>query len=192
MVRKGILFLGLICTVICNTALSQVNNYAFAATQSAYTSIYGTVVSLTGNGTDAVQDEGYANNIPIGFPFNYLGVNYTAISASTNGFASFEALTSAYFSNNLSTGIAPRPLLAPLWEDLALSAITDMQYLTTGAAGNKVFILQWSNVLYDFGAGTASASFQIRLYETTNKIEFIYLSLAGAVQDYSGCLLYTS
>jgi hypothetical protein len=187
MVRKVVLLLFLTGLWISNAALSQVSSYVFSASQGGYTNITaGTTVTLAGNGTDPVLDEGYANDIPIGFNFTYLGASYTTINASTNGFASFEELTSAFFSNNLSTGIAPRPLLAPLWEDLSLSATTDMQYLTTGSNGSRVFVLQWSNVLYDFSAGAPAVSFQIRLYEANNKIEFVYSSLSGGVQDYSG------
>ncbi|MEI9807923.1 MAG: hypothetical protein WDO16_08670 [Bacteroidota bacterium] len=67
-----------------------------------------------------------------------------------------------------------------------MSAASGIQYLTTGSAGNRIFILQWSNVLCDFGAAAPALSFQLRLYETTNKIEFIYNQLAGMVQDFSG------
>jgi len=187
MIRKAVLLLMISCAFNFKAALSQVTSYVFVASQGTYTSISGgTPAILTGNGTDPVQDEGYVNNIPIGFSFNYLGVNYNSISASTNGFASFSTLTSAFFSNNLSSGTAARPLLAPLWEDLALTITTGLQYLTTGGSGNRIFILQWSNVLYDFGAGAASISFQLRLYEMTNKIEFIYSQLSSAVQDFSG------
>src|SRR5205085_4529240 len=38
----------------------------------------------------------------------------------------------------------------------------------------------------DFGANSASISFQLRLYETTNVVEFIYSQLPGAIEDYSG------
>ncbi|HEY6505494.1 MAG TPA: fibronectin type III domain-containing protein, partial [Chitinophagaceae bacterium] len=187
MTRKATLLFILIFVTLFHAALSQVTGYSFTASPGTYTSITGgTLITLNGNGTDPVQDEGYANNIPLGFTFNYLGANYNSISASTNGFASFGTLVSAFFSNHLSSGVAARPLLAPLWEDLSLSADTGMKYLTTGAAGSRIFTLQWSNVLYDFGAGAAALSFQLRLHETINSIEFIYNQLPGAVQDFSG------
>lgn len=161
-------------------------SYAFTATAGTYSSITGISPVLTGDGANPTRDEGYANNIPLGFTFNYLGINYQTIGASTNGFASFGTITTPGFSNSLATGGTGRPLLAPLWEDLALAGAIDLQYTTTGSAGNRVFILQWANVFFDFGANDTSLSVQLRLYETTNVIEFIYTQLPGPVQDYSG------
>jgi hypothetical protein len=187
MIRKVNFLLLVFFAFFFNVARSQVTSYAFTAGTTTYTSVSGGISPvLTGNGTDPVIDEGYANNIPIGFTFNYLGANYTTIGASTNGFASFAAITTPGFSNSLSTGGTGRLILAPLWEDLAIASAADMKYITSGAEGNRVFILQWSNVLYDFGAGAASVSFQLRLYETTNVIEFVYNQLAGTVQNFSG------
>lgn len=186
MIKRAILLLMIFLALNFKPALSQVTSYVFTANQGTWSPVNGTPVILNGNGTDPLQDEGYANNIPIGFTFNYLGANYTSVSASTNGFASFSNLASAFFSNNLLSGIAARPLLAPLWEDLSLASVTGLQYATTGGAGSRIFTLQWNNVRYDFGAGAPSISFQLRLHETSNKIEFIYNQLPSAVQDFSG------
>lgn len=43
----------------------------------------------TASGDDDVQSA-----IPLGFTFNYLGINYTTIGVSTNGVASFSAVMS--------------------------------------------------------------------------------------------------
>ena len=48
------------------------------------------------NGT---LDDGYTNAIPIGFDFKFYGTNYSNIYLSTNGFLSFTALTSSYYTN---------------------------------------------------------------------------------------------
>ena len=50
----------------------------------------------TWNGT---LDDGYTNAIPVGFDFKFYGTNYSNIYLSTNGFLSFTALTSSYYSN---------------------------------------------------------------------------------------------
>ncbi len=169
-----------------HVALSQVNSYAFTASNGTYISITGASPVLTGDGMNLLRDEGYANNIPLGFTFNYLGTNYSSISASTNGFAAFGLITTPGFSNNIIAAGTGRPLLAPFWEDISLAGVTDLQYTTTGAAGSRVFILQWANTFLDFAANDTSLSFQLRLYETTNVIEFIYNQLPGPVQDFSG------
>src|ERR1043166_3218128 len=70
-------------------------NYAFSAVTGTYTPLSGgnTPILLNSQLPYALHDEGFANSIPLGFTFNYNGSNYTTISANTNGFASFQALT---------------------------------------------------------------------------------------------------
>jgi hypothetical protein len=185
-VKKTAILFVVLFVFISNAALSQVTNYSFTASTGIYNSITGVSPVLTGDGTDSLRDEGYANNIPLGFTFNYLGTNYTTISASTNGFAVFGTITTPEFSNHIATGGTGRPLLAPFWEDITLANKTDLQYTTTGVAGSRIFILQWDNVFFDFGANDTSLSFQLRLFETSNVVEFIYNQLPGPVQDFSG------
>ena len=57
---------------------AQVSSYAFAESTETYAQITGTTSTATG-------DDGTQTNIPIGFTFNYGGVNYTAFGVSTNG-----------------------------------------------------------------------------------------------------------
>ncbi|MBL7743162.1 MAG: fibronectin type III domain-containing protein [Chitinophagaceae bacterium] len=187
MMKKATLLLLVSFALLFHAAHTQVNGYGFSASSGIYTPVSGGVSPvLTGNGNEPLHDEGFANNIPIGFSFKYSGVNYTTIHASTNGFASFAVMTAPCFSNNLSTGGNGRLILAPLWEDLSVSGTSNLQYITTGNPGSRVFTLQWNNVLYDFGASSASLAFQLKLYETTNVIEFVYGQLPGPVQDFSG------
>ena len=166
-------------------ANAQPGYYSLTATTSAYTPISGTSVSLSGG-----PDEGYtATNIPIGFTFNYIGINYLSIGVSTNGFATLTNIATAYPDNDLANSFSvmfSRPVLAPLWDDLALTGASDLQYSTTGSAGSRVFIIQWSNVKWDRLAAAPVLSFQLRLYETTNVIEFSYQQLGGGVSGTSG------
>ncbi|MDP4265195.1 MAG: choice-of-anchor J domain-containing protein [Bacteroidota bacterium] len=174
------------CVFIFGNARSQITSYSFTSGTATYTSITGTSPLVIGNGTDPVFDEGYANGIPIGFTFIYLGNFYTAISASTNGFAALGTIGTAGFSNSLANNGIGKPILAPLWEDLALTSVSNLKYSTTGSTGSRIFTLQWDNVFFDFGASAPGLSFQLRLYETTNVIEFIYNQLPGVAQDFSG------
>lgn len=148
-------------------------NYSFTAAAGTYTAISGTTITLTD------LDDGYANAIPIGFTINYNGTNYTTLGASSNGYVAFATLSSSAFTNSLTSG-TPRPILAPLWDDVALPTAGDLQYATTGVAGSRVFTIQWSNVLWQYDAASPVLSFQIKLYETTNVIEFVYSNLGGA------------
>src|SRR5688572_10211766 len=68
-------------------------NYTFSASSGTYTPIAGTVAALTVSTIStlnyAASDEGFSNDIPIGFTFTYNNIGYTSINANTNGFASF-------------------------------------------------------------------------------------------------------
>ncbi|MBL7738290.1 MAG: choice-of-anchor J domain-containing protein [Chitinophagaceae bacterium] len=187
MMKKVILLLWVVFVLHLQYVHAQVSSYAFSASAGVYTPVSGGISPvLTGNGNDPLPDEGVTGSILIGFSFKYLGTDYTSIYASTNGFVSFAPLVTSFFSNDLFAGGNGRLILAPLWEDLSVSGNSNIQYITSGTPGNRIFTMQWSNVLYDFGANTASLSFQLKLYETSNIIEFVYGQLAGAVQDFSG------
>ena len=52
-------------------------------------------------------------------------------------------------------------------------------YVVTGTAPNRVFIFQWLNWRWNEAATVANISFQARLYEGTNVIQFVYRPEAG-------------
>ncbi|WP_396164339.1 GEVED domain-containing protein [Flavobacterium sp.] len=152
---------------------AQVSSYAFAESTEAYAQITGTTSTATG-------DDGTQTNIPIGFNFNYGGVNYTAFGVSTNGIirlgsnATDTAINTGW-TNGLSNTAANRPLIAVLWDDNNLSTGTII-YSLTGTAPNQVLTVNWHNTKIGSSGGTggASVSTLLRLYETTNVIEMVY------------------
>lgn len=176
-------------------------NYTVSYPTSTFTQITGTTPTLTlaypptqaaAEGVDAL-DEGAANNIVLPFTFNYNGLNYTKCHASTNGFLALgnQALDTfnVYWANNLATGPVngtdndsrgSRPIIAPLWDDMWGAATGYIRYTTTGTAPNRVFTVQWLNAKWTWTAAAAGISFQVRLYETTNVIEFVYRQQTGA------------
>src|SRR4029077_8860386 len=133
-------------------------NYAFQAASGIYTPLTGgTAVVLTYNAA-ANYDDGIttpANAIPIGFTFNYNGTNYTSIKPCANGWASFSTTALANnadtWTNNLPTGPVAnqRPMIAPLWDDMDMSA-GSVTYLLSGATPNRVLTIQWSGCKWDY------------------------------------------
>lgn len=170
-------------------------NYALTASTTTFTAITnGTSPFFTGNGNDPLADEGYAIEVPIGFNFLYNSTNtYNKVSISTNGFISFTDLSNAYVVNNLTSGaVGERPIVAPLWDDLDLQNTTNISYTTTGTAPNRIFTVQWLNAKWGFGAASSAISFQIKLYETLNWIEFVYKQEAGAASSPSASVGLTA
>ena len=156
-----------------------ITNYAFAASTGTFTAL-STPINPTLTSGDV--DDGWFNGIPIGFDFWYMGVHYTTVSASTNGWISLGAnITNAQFTPGLTSNGNPRPVIAPLWDDLSIVATTNVSYQTTGAAGSRIFTLQYLNIKWDLSAAGAVSSFQVKLYESTGKVEFVYRSDATAV-----------
>lgn len=159
----------------------QVSNYVFTSPTSTYTSISsGTTASLSPD-----SDEGLSVAIPIGFTFVYDGVSYTQAIISSNGWLSFNtALTDPTFSNTLTNSNAIRPALYPLWDDMDMfSGYT--KYLTSGTTGSRIFTVEWNNVYWDWNAANTSVSFEIKLYEGTNIVQFVYKQEVGAVESFS-------
>ncbi|HOY13445.1 MAG TPA: T9SS type A sorting domain-containing protein [Saprospiraceae bacterium] len=166
-------------------------NYGFSSHNSPFVMLAGdTTVSLTAAfpPSKTILNEGFANQVPIGFEINYNGQNYNVIHLNINGFASLGApflssnIDPQYEVNELRNPVAykgaVRPILAPLWDDLQLSEAANLTYKTEGIAPNRTFTAQWKNMLWQNG-GSAAISFQLKLHETTNIVSFHYSPGAG-------------
>lgn len=174
---------------ICPNGTSQLNVLAIGpgpASQYSFAASGGTFVPITGGTTvPAIQaDDVISGPIPIGFGFNFSGNNYGTVYASSNGFLSFNPSAASSASNSLgapSTSIIP--LIAPLWDDLDGKATggSTASYLVSGSTGNRIFTFEWLNWEWYWNATSAVISFQVKLYETDNHIEFIYRQEAGNV-----------
>lgn len=146
-----------------------------AMTRSTFTGTFTNLTSGSGGGTlsTAIGDDVTQDNLPIGFTFNYLGTNYTTMGVSTNGWASFAGTLGGASQNantNLYNTTGPQLSIGPWWDDLRSDSIV---YRTTGTAGSQVFTIQWNALSY-FTGSTSRITFQLKLYETTNVIEFHY------------------
>ncbi|MGI4863994.1 MAG: choice-of-anchor J domain-containing protein [Janthinobacterium lividum] len=171
--------------------------YAAASVVNAagtYTDLGTTGTAITTTNTDDANSA--AQNI--GFTFTYNGTAFTQFVFNTNGVirlgSAAPSTASLYYDNNTartstdplaSTNAADVNLLMPFNQDLvpgSNAAGADYRVLTSGTAPNRVCTIQWRNVADKAGAGSdvanvtqfANFSFQIKLYETTNNVEFVY------------------
>lgn len=162
-------------------AASTAKDYVFAATSGSFTPLVGGVDVNAIEADDVISDA-----IPIGFPFKFGGNTYSNAYASSNGFLSFNLFAASAATNNLtSPSSALLPLLAPLWDDLDGKATGGSQasYLTEGTTPNRVFTMEWLNWEWNWQSTSAVISFQVKLYEFDNRIEFVYRQEAGAVNS---------
>lgn len=174
--------------LVAQAAQAQVpaSSYTFTAATGTYTDITGTI-GLVALPATFIADNVTSTAIPIGFTFYYCGTAYTQVAACTNGWLSFNPTTTSTTSGNSIgnlTGSAAsnvKPALMPLWDDLKghVDSASAAAYVTTGTAPNRIFTFQWKNWMWS-RSGAVNISFQVKLYETTNLVEYIYKQGAGA------------
>ena len=170
-------------------------NYAVSRqTGITYTSIASTGTGITSwrNGVD--DDENFSFPIPIGFTFVYNGTPYTSAQVSVNGYLTFASTTGpspAITTNpwgyeNSQFSAANVASLAPFYDDLQLNATVtgsaaaslgllanQMKYQTTGSVGSRVFTAEWIGES-QFANVSQNMNFQVKLFETTGAIQFVY------------------
>jgi hypothetical protein len=154
---------------------ARVNRYATTTFTGSWSSISSTGTSMTATS----QDDGYAT-FPLGIPFNYDSANYNASSTmvlNTNGWISFTVSSSTEYTSGYQdqTGASTYAVnsLLPYSVDLYHSSTSQFYYQTTGSAPNRVFTIEYANWCSYLNTADYTAM-QVKLYESTNVIEFIY------------------
>lgn len=161
-----------------------VSSYTFAQCSGTYSEITGgtipTITSSTfgaavgqpmspGNDLDDVS----ATGLPIGFTFNFNGVNYTDFSVNSNGYLVLGGTLPGNSNYNpISSTISVPGIVSALSGDLQATS-GEIRYEVQGTAPNRVLVVQWKNFFY-FGATGDVLNFQIRLHENSNQIRIVY------------------
>jgi hypothetical protein len=164
-------------------------------TGTTYTSINatGTNFSFTTLSGNAVTDDNTSTavTLPAGFAFSYLGAPVTGFVACTNGWLSLDpTVTANGWDNNLggtsSNNTTIPKLLAPMWDDLVCQGDNDtpaslassMKYQMSGTAPNRVLTVEWIGMEVYLNDGP-NLNFQVKLFETTNVIQYQYGIMSG-------------
>ena len=151
--------------------IDQNISYTFSYKSSTYTYLKGGTVVPALNSDQAVSDK-----LPIGFPFKLGCETYTDFYASSNGTLSFDNPFFDQFNASYILSLSRYTnltLLAPLWDDLNGEDGT-FSYKNIGTAPHRVFIAEWKNWKWYYNTTSATISFQVKLYEGTNTIEYVY------------------
>ncbi|NOZ61985.1 MAG: T9SS type A sorting domain-containing protein [Calditrichaeota bacterium] len=145
---------------------------------------------IIGGSQFSFGDDDYATvNLP--FPFTYDLYQYDKIQICANGWCEFgtgaagsergvstsNQLGSVGANENgrLASTSRPSKALGPWWEDLNPDGGGKVSYRTLGSAPNRVLVIQWKNMrAYWDPSTTTRVNFQVRLYETSNVIEYHY------------------
>lgn len=176
-------------------------SYDVAQTSGAtYTSIASGGTSVTGWKNGLNTDDNLSTAQPIGFNFAYQGTTYSSFLVSTNGFITFNTGTSANGSGSgvysYTNGLAIENgtlMIAPFNEDMVCIGNSGLQsgldnaikYSVTGTAGNRVLTVEWITMEIYNNPGP-DLNFQVKLYEATGAIEFVY----GKMEGFNGTFSY--
>ncbi len=121
------------------------------------------------------------------FAFTYHRVAATHFAASTNGFLQLGVMgdTSASALTNLALPAAAGPtgIVAVFWDDQFVRANPQgVRQQVLGAMPNRRFVTEWN--VESFGAAN-SLRYQVKLFETTNVIEYHYCAMTGVMGNAS-------
>ncbi len=178
-----VLFLSLVTSIKAQFAAA----YSFVASTGSYVELS----EYSATNLPLVQADSYlslAQNI--GFNFIYEGVSYSQFKMASDGYITFNTGQTISSSGNDLSNTSARPIIAPLWDDLdgRASAVGDppgtsskAYYQLTGVAPNRILCVEWRKWEWGYTSTSPVMSFQVKLYETSNKIEFIYRQEAGTI-----------
>lgn len=149
---------------------SQVSCYAFSESAGSYTALSSPTTVFTSGWDDNVT----TTSTPIGFTFNFNGTAYTNCLINSNGYITFGAASVGTNYDPISSGSFSGAISA-FGRDLISNNSTIVR-ATEGSAPNRVFVVQWNNARRYSSSAIAGddLNFQIRIYETTNKIDIVY------------------
>ncbi len=134
-------------------------------------------VTFTATGFDA-EDEGIAT-LPLS-PFRYFGMTFSSVGISTNGFITFNAITTAGLSNKSSPSSSePRGTLAVFWDDL--DTLNGSVFIAR--RGNRT-VIQWSHA-NPYLSPSSDINFEIKLFDD-GTVEYHYGEMIGTGTDVRG------
>ena len=166
-----------------NLTPEVVSGYTWTQPAGTFTTITG------GSGTVVITAVGVDDNsygaLPIGFTFNFDGTDNTQFGLNANGWISMGSTTPTNSYTPISSGIT-RNVISVIAQDLLGNATGRIEYQTSGTAPNRVLTVQWSNwAFYNGGVVDGSVmNFQIKLFETSNNIQFIWGTNTASALSY--------
>ena len=148
----------------------------------------GTYTALTGANAGSVVYDG--NNftfntgwvVALPFTFEFYGQPYDTVGVALQGYLDFLGTSLDTGSNKAiphSLNGSPHVAIAPWWDtlydqDSSPGPATIISTRTFGSAPNREFVIDWANVTASSSSTSARFSFQVRLFEGTNRVRFSY------------------
>jgi hypothetical protein len=165
---------------------------AVSATTYPLTTTTGVALEDTTGATQLVasgQDDTASAVFNMGMDFWFNGVRYTTFSVQSNGLMRLgSTVVSTGFTNALASS-TDNPKISPYWDDLTTGSNGYVRGLVTGTAPNRKLVIEWkTNTRVDGTSINAVTDkvFQVWLFETTGKIQFVYGAIPAGVSYSTG------
>ncbi len=173
-------------------------NYAFTTntTGSLGLDMNGNVVDMTSGTTQLVAadlDNGASAVTNIGFDFFLYGTMFSQFSASSNGLVQLGSTAVSGSSYLASGGTLTSPKIGALVADLRTGATGKVHYKLVGTAPNRCLVVEFLNMSLTYVAspGSNDGTYQVRLYESTGVIEYVYGSMYRNASSTTGTAINT-
>jgi hypothetical protein len=171
-IQKSVVYtIGLFAIFLSNVTFAQITNLKFATEAITYSEISGGTNIVAGGSA-----LGAASAVtPIGFNFVYQGNTYANFSVNAAGLLKLGSIAVTTESANNASSTTNTPKLYAWWDATYTTTTASgggVTYVLSGTAPNRVLTVQWK-VAYATNA-TSGFSYQVKLYETSNNIEYIY------------------
>jgi len=127
-----------------------------------------------------LSDDVVSGPVSIGFDFDFYGVRYSTLYVSSNGFLTFlpDQSNGCCSGRPIPQADSIEAVVAAAWTDLHPGRGGAVRVATIGAPGSRVFILMYLNVPHY--SGGAASTFNIKLFEGTNRIETHIVTASSA------------
>ncbi|MFZ0389224.1 MAG: M14 family zinc carboxypeptidase [Calditrichia bacterium] len=119
-----------------------------------------------------------SNIIPLGFDVPFYNEAFSSLRVCNNGWISFTTNSVSYNNTALPSNLAPRAMIAPLWDNLYLQPDSKVFYLQEA---NR-FIVQWEKLATATGFGPYT--FELIIFDTGN-LMLQYKTLTGLENSYT-------
>ena len=129
----------------------------------------------TGLVTTTSSDQGVSSVTNIGFDFYLMGNRYTQFSVSANGIVQLGSTLVSGSTYVASGGTTTSPKISAFAADLGTGTTGSILSKVVGTGPSRCLVIEFKNMtLLWTSAYTNDGTFQVRLYESTGVIEFVY------------------
>ncbi|WP_190277291.1 T9SS type A sorting domain-containing protein [Taibaiella lutea] len=161
-------------------------NYAFSTnlTGSMAVDLNANPIDMSTGTTQLVAsgvDAGASAVTNIGFDFFFMGSRYTQFGVQEDGIVQLGGTAPSTNTYTIAGGTSTAPRLSPFCGDMRTGTNGKIHYKLIGTAPNRVLVIEFQNMtlFYTSAAAAGTSTFQMRMYESTGKIQYVYGTMSA-------------